>query len=64
MEPGGTMCFIYLSEEIYLLCVEFLRSLWFISTNCTLCIKYDLNHKFVLLDTSIPYEFNLSSNMS
>jgi hypothetical protein len=42
--------------------VKFLWSIWFISTNCTQCVKYDLNHKFVLPLT--PHELNLPSNTS
>jgi len=56
------LCVLFPCLRNYILCIEFLWSLWFISTNCTLCVKYDLNHKFVLPD--IPYEFNLSSTMS
>ena len=47
-EPGGTPYLITLQEDLYLLTLTFLESLWFISVHCLLFLKYDLNHKFVV----------------
>ena len=60
IEPCGTPCVTILNEDWNLWWVCLLLSIWDISINCVLFVRYDWNH--LLTEPVIPYESNLSSN--
>jgi len=60
IEPCGTPWVTILDEDWNLCWVCLLLSIWDISINCVLFIRYDWNHLFT--EPLIPYESNLSSN--
>jgi len=62
IESCGTPCEIVIGEIWNLYWVCLFLSIWNVSTNWVLFVKYDWNHFFT--EALIPYESNLSINLS